>query len=179
MGMISVFYINYLTFEIFLFTNFRISLNIDEFKFSQELNFFKCFKTNININSEIKENDIREDRLISDNQITEQLRKELDTKSIVSSNNLITENLDDLDYSYRNGSNLKIKNVSLNNDSIMHINDQKKEKLEAINNRKRRIAHHIKKNENMNNAKIRKLFNKKNDNDEEEERGKCSRCEIL
>lgn len=159
---------------------------MDEFKFSQEPNFFKNHKStktsdasasaeNQNIQPDILKTS---ENLLTENLIKEQYKYQSETKTIISSNRSIAESLNNFDDSYRSGANLKLKDEILNNDSVMTINDQNKNANEASNNRKRRIAHHVKRNEISNNVIVKKLFKKK-DEDDEEERGRCSRCQIL
>ena len=121
---------------------------------------------------------LKTEYLITENLITERYLYEPESKIIVSSNDSLPESLDDIDYSYRSRANLNLKDASLKKDSTMIINYHSNEKHDFGNYMKRRMAHHVKKIDHPFNAKVNKIFKKKNE-DDEEERGKCSRCEIL
>ncbi len=155
-------------------------MNLKEFKFSQEPNFFsKNRKSSTKItDASVKNENIQTESLLTENLITEQYKCESESKTNITLDKSISESLNDFDNSYRREANLKLKDEMSNNDSIMIIKqDQQKNINETNNYRKRRTDPYMKRNETLYNNKVKKLFKKRDEDDKE--RGRCSRCEIL
>lgn len=85
---------------------------------------------------------------------------------------------EDLDSSYRSSSNIKMNEKEISNDSVIVINEENKNPKES-SSKKRRYAHHRKSDISINNPNLKKLFKRRENDNDIEDKGRCSRCQIL
>jgi hypothetical protein len=133
----------------------------------------------------LKENtspeNLKTENLLTENLITECYNKENEEElnnNIVGSRRNYNQNYLNEDFydSCFSKINYQIYDNYLNDDSVMIVNQQNKMVNEIIH-KKRRLAQHKKYELNTDNAKIKKLFKKRDD--DEDDKGKCTRCLIL